>query len=225
MPIFELSADVIFPPPHLAGPDGLLAFGGDLSAKRLLLAYSLGIFPWFSENSPILWWSPDPRLVIFPQEFHVSKSLRKVIRQDRFRITFDRAFDEVIRLCACNTRKGRESTWITADMIDAYCELHEVGHAHSVECWKGSDLVGGVYGVSLGALFFGESMFSLESNASKVALFQLMQGVGGLEFLLIDCQVRSEHVLSLGAREIPRERFLSMVQAGLLHPGRIGKWS
>src|ERR1700690_1015499 len=154
MPVFQLTEELIFPSPELSDPDGLLAVGGDLSPDRILLAYSNGIFPWYSDDTPILWWSPDPRLVLFPKELKISRSLRQVMKKDIYRVTYDQAFESVIRNCSCVRRKDEDGTWITNDMIDAYCRLHELGYAHSVESWHGDELVGGLYGISLGGVFF-----------------------------------------------------------------------
>ena len=224
MPVFLLSDTIEFPPPHLATEDGLLAVGGDLSQKRLLLAYHMGIFPWFSNNEPILWWSPDPRFVLYPHEIKVSKTLKKVIKKDMFSVTMDLAFNEVINQCA-QVRLGKnQGTWIVKDMIDAYCNLHESGFAHSVEVWLQGDLVGGLYGVSLGTCFFGESMFTLVSNASNVGLVKLVEHLKELSFDLIDCQVPTEHLIRFGARQIPRMRFLNQLEKSLKAPTRKGKW-
>lgn len=224
MPVFVLSEALKFPPPRLATPEGLLAVGGDLSGERLLLAYRTGIFPWFSDDEPILWWSPDPRLVLYPREFHLSRSLTKVIRRGDFTVSMDRAFDAVIRECAA-VRSGRgEDTWIVPDMIRAYCELHELGLAHSVEAWRGPKLAGGLYGVSLGSGFFGESMFAREANASKVALTALVAYLKLEGFDIIDCQVTTGHLQRMGAREIPRERYLEELGRCLKAPTRVGKW-
>lgn len=220
MPVYLLTEELLFPPPHLAENGGLLAVGGDLSVERLLLAYSSGIFPWYSDDEPILWWSPDPRLVLYPNDLKVSSSLRKVLKKQVFRVTLDTAFEQVITACA----SIRESTWIIDDMIQAYCRLHESGYAHSVEVWQEGELAGGLYGVSLGRCFFGESMFSRRSNASKVALYYLVEHVKTRRFDLIDCQVTSEHLLSLGAREIPRRQFLAEVEQSLKSPTCKGKW-
>ncbi len=224
MPVLLLGKELAFPPPELAEEDGLLAFGGDLSPQRLLLAYRKGIFPWFSEGTPISWWSPDPRLVLFPDQMRISRSLRKVIRQRRFEVSADQAFPDVIRRCARNPLPGRQSTWITSGMIKAYCRLHEMGYAHSLECWKEGELAGGLYGVSLGRLFFGESKFSLQPNASKVALARLSELMIEWGFDLIDCQLPSPHLLRLGARQIPRRRFLQLLKRGLRFEDRVGKW-
>lgn len=224
MPVFVLSEELVFPPPCLATPEGLLAAGGDLSPERLLLAYRMGIFPWYAEDEPILWWSPDPRLVIYPQEFHLSRSLQKVIRRGDFTVTTDRAFEEVIRACAGVRTAGGEGTWIVPDMIDAYCGLHRRGLAHSVEAWQGQRLAGGLYGVSLGSAFFGESMFTRVKNASKVALATLAAWLQANGFDLIDCQVTTGHLQRLGAREIPREHYLQELSRCLQNSTRIGKW-
>jgi len=191
----------------LREPNGLLAVGGDLGAARLLAAYPAGIFPWYSEGQPLLWWSPDPRMVLFPARFRVSRSLRKRLRRDDFEIHHDRAFEQVMRACA-ELRPGQDGTWINAAMLTAYTRLHQLGFAHSLECWRGAQLVGGVYGVSIGRVFFGESMFSRARDASKVALWHLCrQGYG-----LIDCQIYSPHLHSLGAREISREKFCTLLR-------------
>ena len=220
MPVYLLTEELLFPPPHLAEEGGLLAVGGDLSEERLLLAYSSGIFPWYSDDEPILWWSPDPRLVLYPNELNVSASLRKVLKKGTFHVTLDTAFPQIITACA----SIRESTWIVDDMIRAYCRLHESGYAHSVEVWQDGELAGGLYGVSLGRCFFGESMFSRRSNASKVALYHLVEHVKALHFDLIDCQVTSDHLLRLGAREIPRRQFLAEIKQSLKSPTLKGKW-
>ncbi len=224
MPVFVLSEALTFPPPRLATPEGLLAVGGDLSRERLLLAYRMGIFPWYSDDEPILWWSPDPRLVLYPLEFRLSRSLEKVIRRGHFRVTMDQAFETVIRECA-TVRAGRsEGTWIVPDMIQAYCDLFCMGFAHSVETWSGELLAGGLYGVSLGSGFFGESMFTREANASKVALAALAAYLKVEGFDLIDCQVTTGHLQRMGAREIPRARYLKELKRCLQAPTRAGPW-
>ena len=190
----------------LKEPNGLLAIGGDLSGTQLLAAYRRGIFPWFDAGQPVLWWSPDPRLVLFPNQLHVSRSMEKLLRKKRFGVTTDRNFDAVIRACA-TIRAGREATWITPAIISAYRRLHEQGFAHSVEVIDGEQLVGGLYGVALGRVFFGESMFSEAGNASKYGFICLMQALEALGYRMIDCQVRTAHLLSLGAQEIPRRKF------------------
>lgn len=223
MPYYELIEEPIFPPPSHAEPDGLLAVGGDLSADRLLLAYSSGIFPWFNEEDPILWWSPDPRFILDPKDLKVSRSLEKTIRQGKFDVRVDTAFEEVIRACG-DTRKdegeaeGMVGTWITEAMVKAYCRLHELGFAHSVESWHGGELVGGLYGVCLGRCFFGESMFALKSNASKVAFVTMVRKLEEQGFELIDCQMPSGHLKSLGAAGIPRDIFLERLQRGAVFP-------
>jgi len=197
-----------FPPIEraLAEPNGLLAAGGDLSIERLLKAYSRGIFPWFDDDQPILWWSPDPRAVLFPQDLHISRSLHKTLRSGRFRVTLDQNFDAVIRACSA-PRKGAQGTWITEDIIDAYNALHARGFAHSVECWHQDELVGGLYGVALGKLYFGESMFSRMTDASKVAFVHLVRQLEQWGFPLIDCQIMNPHLASLGATLMPRATF------------------
>lgn len=225
MPIFRLSKKLIFPPSELAEEDGLLAVGGDLSEDRLLLAYSMGIFPWYSEEYPILWWSPDPRLILLPEELKVSRSLRQFINKDVYRVTMDTAFEEVIRNCASAKRKKGDGTWITGEMEEAYIRLHHSGYAHSVESWHEGDLVGGLYGVSLGSAFFGESMFAKESNASKVAFVKLVRVLIEWGFTMIDCQVTTEHLVSFGAKEVPRAEFTERLNAALKAPTRKGKWS
>lgn len=218
MPLFQLTDIPLFPPPELAEPEGLLAIGGDLSPPRLLLAYSMGIFPWFNDGDPILWWSPDPRCIIEPDGVQVSRSLGKVLRRGTFRVTFDRSFREVISACAEVRRGGGEGTWITAEMIEAFCRLHELGYAHSVECWRGEVLAGGLYGVSLGRCFFGESMFHRETDASKVAFVTLVHRLREMEFELIDGQLPTPHLESLGARNIPRPEFLRRLRRGGILP-------
>jgi leucyl/phenylalanyl-tRNA--protein transferase len=215
MPVFTLSDRLSFPPPRLAIQEGLLAVGGDLSVERLLLAYSSGIFPWYSSGEPILWWSPDPRLVLYPAELRISKSLRKVINRRLFHITVDNAFDAVIQGCAEIKRSYGEGTWITDEMKRAYCELHRCGYAHSVEAWQDNELVGGLYGVALGHVFFGESMFSRVSNASKVAFAAFVEVLKRFKFDLIDCQVKTDHLIRFGAREIPRKKFLEQLEKAI----------
>lgn len=224
MPVFRLTEEIIFPPPELAEEDGLLAVGGDLSVERLLLAYSMGIFPWYSDDSPILWWSPDPRLVLTPEDLKVSRSLRQTIKKEIYRTTFDNAFEKVIRGCAESRRKYEDGTWITEDMVRAYCGLHEEGFAHSVESWIGDELAGGLYGVALGRVFYGESMFARRSDASKVAFVKLVEKLSHLKFLLIDCQVTTRHLISLGAKEVPRSEFLGIVRKALKLRTPQGKW-
>lgn len=207
-----------FPDPVNAetDPDGLLAVGGDLAPERLLGAYRQGIFPWYSQGQPILWWSPDPRMVLFPERLHISRSLRKTIRQGRFRITFDQAFASVIEACAA-PRDREGGTWITEEMKLAYLDLHRLGHAHSVEAWQEGELAGGLYGIQIGTIFFGESMFSRSSNASKTAFVHLVLTLEKLGCPLIDCQVHTAHLESLGACPIPRSRFLEIVHSEIDH--------
>ena len=224
MPVFLLSDTIEFPPPHLASEDGLLAVGGDLSQKRLLLAYRMGIFPWFSNNEPILWWSPDPRLVLYPHEIKISKTLKKIVKKEVFKVTMDLAFNEVINQCAQIRLKKNQGTWIIEDIIEAYCRLHESGFAHSVEVWRQGELAGGLYGVSLGKCFFGESMFTRINNASNIALVKLVEYLKKLSFDLIDCQVTTGHLIRFGAREIPRKLFLEQLEKSLKTPIIKGKW-
>ncbi len=225
MPVYRLSSELVFPSAHLAMEEGLLAVGGDLSVSRLLLAYANGIFPWYSTGEPILWWSPDPRLVLYPDDLHISRRLNRTLRQNRFKVTCDKAFEEVIRNCASVPRNDQGGTWITGEMIDAYIALHRAGFAHSVETWQNDRLVGGIYGVSLGRCFFGESMFHQVSDASRVALVMLVRHVSRWRFDLIDCQVTTDHMLRMGAREISRDRFLDQLDRSLKHPTRRGKWA
>jgi len=216
MPVFRLTEDLTFPDPELAEQDGLLAVGGDLSTDRLLVAYSMGIFPWYEDGSPILWWSPDPRLILIPDELKVSRSLRQEIKKGLFVVTMDTAFEEVIRNCADIRREGQQGTWITEEMIVAYTRLHEAGYAHSVESWHKGELAGGLYGIVLGKAFFGESMFAKKSSASKVAFVTFVEHLGRSGFSFIDCQMATAHLKSLGAREIPRRKFLQMLKKALV---------
>jgi leucyl/phenylalanyl-tRNA--protein transferase len=222
--VFILTDKIAFPPPHLASSEGLLAVGGDLSRERLLLAYRMGIFPWFSDDEPILWWSPDPRLVLYPREIKISKTLKKIMKKGLFRVTMDSAFVQVINQCAQIRLKNNQGTWIVEDMIDAYCKLHESGFAHSVEAWYQGELAGGLYGVSLGNCFFGESMFTRISNASNVALVKLVEYLNKLSFDMIDCQLTTEHLLRFGAKEIPRAAFLNQLEESIKASTKKGKW-
>lgn len=224
MTVYLLDTSVRFPSPHDADSDGLLAVGGDLYPQRLLAAYRKGIFPWYTDDQPILWWSPDPRLVLFPGELHISRSLEKTLRRKIFSISMDTCFDRVIHMCGAVRSDCGEGTWITFEMEDAYCRLHRMGFAHSVEVWHGDRLAGGLYGVSLGKAFFGESMFALERDASKVALVSLAQFVQTHNFDWIDCQVPTRHLLRMGAVEIPRPRFLALLDLAIREPGITGKW-
>jgi len=225
MPTCPLGKVIVFPPVSLAMEDGLLAVGGDLSPYRLLEAYRQGIFPWYSPGEPILWWAPQPRFVLFPDEILLSRSMRQILRKKHFQVTLDRNFDAVIHACATIGRPAQEGTWITEEMQEAYSILHELGYAHSVEVWRDRGLIGGLYGVSLGGCFFGESMFSRESNASKAALIFLSSLLKILRFTLIDCQVYTSHLALLGARFIPRETFTALIRKSLRRPTLRGNWS
>lgn len=207
--LFQLTDDIIFPNPELAEDDGLLAIGGDLSIERLLTAYYNGIFPWFSEDDPILWYSPPQRFVLYPQKIRISKSMKKIIKENIFQITINKAFPEVITNCAKSKRKEQDGTWITGEMQQAYIDLHKAGFAYSVEAWQNKKLVGGLYGLLINGVFCGESMFSEVSNASKAALIWLVQN---LELRLVDCQVYTQHLESLGAELIDRKDFLEILQ-------------
>lgn len=207
--MYLLSNNLVFPPVHLANKDGLLAIGGDLSVERLLLAYNSGIFPWYNPGEPIIWYSPNPRMVLFPQNLKISKSMKQVMRKNVFKITFNKNFSEVIENCKTIFREGQGGTWITNEMQEAYINLHKLGVAKSVEVWLGDELVGGLYGLDLGRVFCGESMFSKVSNASKLAFIYLAKKVEKENYKLIDCQVYNNHLASLGANEISREEFLT----------------
>jgi len=213
MAIYKLSDHLAFPDPSLSEEDGLLAIEGDLSPERLLLAYSSGIFPWYSDDEPILWWSPDPRFVIHPSDIKISHSMKKILKKNTYRISFDTCFRNVIS--NCSSTRSETGTWITNEMIEAYCRLHELGYAHSVETWHGDKLVGGLYGISIGKCFFGESMFSTMDNASKAAFITLSKVLDEKDFLIIDCQVHTNHLESLGATYISREKFLEIVRKGI----------
>ncbi len=212
-----------FPPLELATPDGLIAIGGDLSAERLIKASQNGIFPWYSPGDPILWWTPDPRCVLFPENFKVSRSLTKSIQNKGFEFHLDRTFPAVISQCA--SLRENEGTWITDEMKQSYCHLQSLGFAHSVETWQDGKLVGGLYGIALGGVFFGESMFSLVTDASKAALAFLVNQLSHWGFSVIDCQVTSAHLLSLGAEEISRSDFMKNLESALKLPGRPGCWT
>ncbi len=216
--MFQLSSLLQFPLPFEATSDGLLAVGGDLSVERLLLAYNSGIFPWYEDGQPILWWSPDPRMVLFTEKLKVSKSLQKTIRSQKFRVTFNTAFSEVIKNCASAKREGQRGTWITNTMEEAYANLHKQGHAISVEIWNNDILVGGLYGVDLPnkRVFCGESMFSKESDASKVGFYYLVLELQKKQYRFIDCQMHTAHLESLGAEEISRKNFLKLLKKKLL---------
>lgn len=217
---------ILFPPAYMASEDGIVALGGDLSVKRLLAAYQQGIFPWFNDNDPIIWWSPDPRFVLYPAELKVSKSMRPYFNQKKFEVTVDRAFETVIRACREVKRAGQGGgTWITESMIEAYIDLHYAGYAHSVEVWQAKQLVGGLYGVSLGKVFFGESMFSRVSNASKFGFIWLVRRLIELDFDLIDCQQETRYLGSLGAKKIPRTAFLNHLSDNIPKSTLRGNWS
>lgn len=224
MAIFKLSDKLVFPSPELSEDNGLLAVGGDLSEKRLLLAYSKGIFPWFSAGQPILWWSPDPRLVLFPDELKVSRSLKQAMKKNVFKITTDTVFDSVIRQCAQVCRRDGGGTWITAEMIKAYMRLYHSGYAHSVESWFDGELVGGLYGVAIGKVFFGESMFAVKDNASKAAFVTLIRQLKRWCFKMIDCQVTTSHLKNFGAREISRKEFIVLLNGDSEEPLGPGPW-
>lgn len=223
MPVYRLPEAIAFPPVERTAKSGLLAVGGDLSPERLLAAYREGIFPWYGDGEPILWWSPDPRFVLFPNELRVSRSMGQFLKKGFVRITFDQAFREVIAACR-RPRPGQDGTWITTEMREAYAVLHDLGFAHSVEVWRQKELVGGLYGVSLGRAFFGESMFSAIPNASKAALITLVSHLRDRGFDLIDCQVETAHLAGLGARLIPRRDFCALLKQSLRHETLRGNW-
>jgi leucyl/phenylalanyl-tRNA--protein transferase len=212
VPVFRLGPEIFFPPPRLAEGNGLLAIGGDLSSQRLLLAYSQGIFPWFNDGEPILWWSPMPRCVLLPGDFHLSRSLRKSLRTGNYRFSIDQSFAAVIHACATSGKRRMSGTWISAEMVAAYEELFKLGFCHSVEVWAGQELVGGLYGVSIGRIFFGESMFQVRTGASKMALYALSQTLFLSNFVMIDMQLPTPHLLSLGGRLLERGDFESRLK-------------
>jgi leucyl/phenylalanyl-tRNA--protein transferase len=223
LPIYILNDKIEFPP--VAGAeDGIVAIGGDLKAERLIMAYKSGIFPWYSEEEPIIWHSPEQRFVLFLEELHISKSMKRVLNSTRFSVTFDSDFSFVINQCASVNRKGQDGTWIIKEMIDAYVNLHHLGYAHSVEVWHEEKIVGGVYGVSIGKCFFAESMFHTVSNASKIALINLVKFLKKNDFLFLDAQVFTEHVATMGAIEIPRNEFIQLLNNGIQFSDKIGKW-
>lgn len=224
MAIFSLIDDIIFPDPNLAEEDGLIAIGGDLSLERLIMAYANGIFPWYSQGEPVLWWSPDPRMVLFPNRFKASKSLKQYIRNSNFKVYFDRDFKSVIENCANIPRRESDETWITQEMQQAYIDLHNAGFAHSVETYLQDKLVGGLYGISLGKAFFGESMFHTEKDASKIALSFLVDRMNEWGFHFIDVQQETNHLQSLGAECITRTKFLKLLKEALKFPVVKGKW-
>jgi leucyl/phenylalanyl-tRNA---protein transferase len=209
--MYFLSRELYFPPVHYASPEGIIAIGGDLSTERLMLAYRSGIFPWFDDDEPILWWSPPERMVLFFPELKISKSMRNVINRRMFTVTWNTAFEQVISNCRSIKRDGQNGTWITPEMREAYCRLHELGHAKSVEVWMDGELVGGLYGIDLGHIFCGESMFSKVSNASKIAFIALAKKLQRENYRILDCQVHNEHLESLGAREILRKDYMDLL--------------
>jgi len=211
MPVYQIPHELIFPDPELAEEDGLLGVGGDLSPERLLLAYANGIFPWFSKGEPIMWWSPDPRCVLRPEKLKISTSLRQALKKGDYEVRFDTCFEEVIRQCSASKRKGQRGTWITREMQEAYIRLFELGFAHSTEVFMDGKLAGGLYGVSIGGTYSGESMFHLRPEASKIALYHLVERLKERGYPLIDCQVTNQHLLSLGAEEMPRKEFLKQL--------------
>lgn len=225
MPVFWLSDnDYHFPNPNLADDEGILAIGGDLSPQRLLIAYELGIFPWFNPSDPIVWWSPNPRFVLFPKELKIAKSMRPYFNGNKFQLTLDTHFEQVIRNCQQTNRKGQHGTWITEDMVNGYCQLHEMGYAHSVEVWKNKQLVGGLYGIGLGKCFFGESMFAHVSNASKFGFISIVKKLEEKGYWLIDCQQATRHLSSLGGRPLPRQDFLDILLKNKEQPTDLGSW-
>jgi len=224
VPIYALPDEFVFPDPKLADSSGLIAVGGDLHPERLLRGYAVGIFPWYSEGQPILWHSPDPRFVLAPEDLHIGRSLRQKLRKRPFVLRMDTAFQEVIERCAESERPGQDGTWITSEMGEAYTRLHQEGFAHSVEAWQDRELVGGLYGVSLGSIFFGESMFAARPDASKVAFVCLVQQLSRWGFSLLDSQVYTDHLDRFGAREIPRADYLRMLRQALNTPTRRGTW-
>lgn len=225
MPVFWINDhELVFPHPALAEPGGLLAVGGDLRPDRLVLAYRNGIFPWFEEEGSFFWYSPDPRFVLFPHELRVHKSMRSIFNQHKFEYTLDTCFERVIRSCAHTTRAGQEGSWIADSFVDGYTELHRQGLAHSVEVWQSGELVGGLYGLALGQVFFGESMFSLAPNASKAGFITLVRALERSGFTLIDCQQETLHLASLGARNISRQLFLEMLHQNAYKRTLVGKW-
>lgn len=226
MPVFWLSEqNIAFPDPELADPEGVLAIGGDLSPQRLLKAYGMGIFPWFGPGDPILWWSPNPRFVLYPEELKVSRSMRPYFNQSKFGLTYDRQFETVMRRCAAQRRPGQRGTWITRGMIEGYTGLHEMGYAHSVEVLLEGELVAGLYGIALGKVFFGESMFTMVNNGSKFGFISLVRQLRAHGFSLVDCQQETGHLASLGARSIPRRAFLDHLRQNRAEPTLKGSWT
>lgn len=225
MPVFSLGPGTAFPDPRLAGPGGLLAVGGDLRPERLVAAYRQGIFPWYNEGEPILWWSPDPRFILEPDGLYVSRRLARLLKSGRFSATWDTCFPRVISRCAAVHRRLHGDTWLTDEMISAYCRLAGLGLCHSVEIWEAGELAGGLYGVSLGSAFFAESMFHERPNASKAALFHLCRFLRDAGFTLLDCQVHTPHMESMGAYEISRSKFLALLSRSQEGPTLKGSWT
>jgi leucyl/phenylalanyl-tRNA---protein transferase len=224
VPVYLLNKEIIFPHPSLADENGLLAVGGDLSPERIITAYSNGIFPWYNKNEPILWWSPDPRCVMFPGNFKISKSLRLLLKKNIFEIRFDTNFKKIIDNCAKVHQANDSDTWITREMKKAYILLHNLGHAHSVEVYLNQKIVGGLYGIAIGKVFYGESMFHTVSNASKVAFYYLIERLKHWHFDIIDNQTTSEHLLKMGSEEIERDFFLNIIKESICKKGNVGKW-
>jgi len=224
--VLALEEHMPFPPLRdaLREPNGLLAIGGDLSPQRLLEAYAHGIFPWYSPGEPVLWWSPDPRMVLFPDELKVARSLEKRLRRDDYEIRYDSAFREVMQACAGTPRPGQDGSWIVPDMVEAYSRLHALGYAHSAECWMDGRLAGGLYGVAIGRMFYGESMFHRATDASKIAFVHLVRQLQREGYGMIDCQMHTAHLARFGAREIPRAAFALKLQELVRQPGRTGRW-
>lgn len=225
MPVYELPQEIIFPPSSHAEPDGLLAVGGDLSPVRLIKAYKSGLFPWFSPGDPILWWTPDPRFVLFPEDLHISRSTKRLMKKKPFHYTYNTAFQQVINYCKTVPRDGQEGTWITKEMEEAYLRLHKLGHAVSVEVWQHEALVGGVYGIIIGKAFFGESMFSLVPNASKLGIIHWVMYLKSQNFRIIDCQMYSRHMESLGAVSINRKKFEQLLQTSVSQSSEYTLWN
>lgn len=223
-PFLDEHTSFRFPTVDSASEEGIVAVGGNLSPGMLLSAYRQGLFPWYSEGEPILWWSPDPRFILFPAELHISKSMQRLVKKGPFRITFDTVFGEVISACSTSPRPGQNGTWITTEVVDGYTRLHELGYAHSVEAWNEDQLAGGLYGIWLGSVFFGESMFSRVPNASKSALVELVSMLAGQGLTFVDCQYYTPHLESLGARNVPRDEFMGLLHEGLNCETRQGSW-
>lgn len=225
MPVYQLDQELWFPPSREYENHGVVAIGGDISVQRLLLAYKMGIFPWYNEDDPITWWCPDKRMVLKPKEVKISKSMRSILRKGNHSVTLDQSFEDVLVNCQKIKRKNQDGTWLNNELITSLIELHELGYAHSVECWEEDELVGGLYGISLGRMFFGESMFSKVSNSSKIAFISLCQKLESLHFDLIDCQIHNDHLASLGAYEISRTDFLDRIENLDLSDTLLGKWN